>query len=264
MPVAPCEMPLDSALSKGAMALFGEKYGDTVRVVTIGKGDSELSIELCGGTHVGRTGEIGAFSIVAESGIAAGVRRIEAVTGKGAVRKSREEAVLIREAAAILKAAPADLIARASALASEVGSLRKALEDERHKSAGGSVDAMMSDVREERGIRLLSGRTEAADIATLRSQADRLRDLLGSGAGALGAVVDGSNVIIAVVTQDLASQGRLKAGDVVRRMAEVIGGKGGGRPHLAQAGGGDSSKLDEALEAFYTIARELTENGDGA
>jgi alanyl-tRNA synthetase len=264
MPVAPCEMPLDQALSRGAMALFGEKYGDTVRVVSIGGGDNELSVELCGGTHVGRTGEIGAFSIVAESGIAAGVRRIEAVTGKGAVRKSRGETTLIRDLAGALRAAPAELPERARALVEELTSMRKSLEQERHRSAGSSVDAMMAGVREEAGVRMLSARTDAADIGTLRSQADRLRDLLVSGAGALGAVVDGSNVVIAVVTKDLVSEGRLRAGDLVRRMAETMGGKGGGRPHLAQAGGGDPEKLGDALDAFYAIARELMETGNDA
>jgi alanyl-tRNA synthetase len=263
LPVSPREMDLEGALARGAMALFGEKYGDSVRVVSIGVDSTELSVELCGGTHVDRTGEIGMFSIISETGIAAGVRRIEALTGKGAVRRSRDEADLVRDVARIVKAAPAELIDRARDLAEEVATLRKALQSERERAAGGSVEALMKSARVNAGVQLLSARSDATDIATLRSQADRMRDLLGTGAGVLGTVLNGSNVIIAVVTQDLAGSGRLRAGDLVRRLAEIIGGKGGGKPHLAQAGGGDPEKLDQALEGFYDVAAKLLGGDDG-
>jgi alanyl-tRNA synthetase len=255
--VSPSEMQLEDALSRGAMALFGEKYGACVRVVAIEGTNGDLSMELCGGTHVARTGEIGSFAMVSESGVAAGIRRIEAVTGKAAVQRGRDDAALIRDVARALKVAPAELLERARELTEELSAVRKALESERQRAAGGSVEGLMKSAREIGGITLLSARSQAPDIKTLRSQADRLRDLLGSGAGALGCLIGGSNVIVAVVTEDLADNGKLKAGDIVSRMAEVMGGKGGGRALLAQAGGGEPSKLDAALDAFYEISTEL-------
>jgi alanyl-tRNA synthetase len=256
VPVTPEGMELDRALSQGAMALFGEKYdADEVRVVCIGCDESRVSLELCGGTHVERTGEIGAFAIVAESSVAAGVRRIEAVTGRGAVERARLNAELVRELAQVLKAAPAEALEKARELAAETSKLRKEIEKERQKSAGGSVDSLLAGAREVAGVRLLSARTDAPDIKTLRGQADRLRDRLGSGAGVLAAVADGAVILIAVVTEDLVKSGKLKAGDLVRGVSAVMGGRGGGKPHLAQGGGGDPDQLEQALERFYEIAQ---------
>ena len=257
LPVDPTEMGFDAAVEKGAMALFGEKYGDTVRVVTIGPEDAGVSLELCGGTHVERTGEIGSFAITSETSVAAGVRRIEAVTGRAASQRARQDAALVREISDVLKAAPSEMLDRARELAAETSKLRKAIEKQRAAAAGDSIDAQLASAREVGGVRALAARVEAPDIKSLRGMADRLRDKLGSGAGLLGAVIDGNVVMIAVVTDDLAKPGCLKAGDVVRETAGVIGGRGGGKPHQAQAGGGDPGKLDLALEEFYAIVKRL-------
>jgi len=257
VPVTPESMKLEAALERGAMALFGEKYGSEVRVICIGCGDSEVSLELCGGTHVERTGEIGAFAIVSESSVAAGVRRIEAVTGRTAAARARHDARLVREIMNVLKVAPAEMLAKAREMAAETSELRKTVEKERQKAAGGSIDSLIAGAREVAGVRMLSARTEAPDIKTLRGQADRLRDGLGSGAGLVAAVPEGGVILIAVVTDDLVKRGTLKAGDIVREVAAVMGGRGGGKPHLAQAGGGDPAKLEQALKEFYEIAERL-------
>jgi len=253
--VTPEHMELDAALERGAMALFGERYSSDVRVVCIGCDESGISLELCGGTHVERTGEIGSFAILSESSVAAGVRRIEAVTGRASVARARENAELVKELTDVLKAAPGEALERARELSSETSRLRKEVERERQRTAGGSVDSLLGEAREVAGVRLLSARTDAPDIKTLRGQADRLRDGLGSGAGLLASVTEGGVVLIAVVTDDLIKQGTLKAGDLVREAAGFIGGRGGGKPHLAQGGGGDPAKLDAALEEFYAIAK---------
>ena len=259
VPVAPESMGLGAALERGAMALFGEKYGSEVRVVCVGCDESSVSLELCGGTHVERTGEIGSFAVVSESSVAAGVRRIEAVTGRTAVSRARHNAELVRELTDVLKAAPDEALDRARELAAETSKLRKEVERERQKIAGGSVDSMLDGAREVAGVRLLAARTDAPDIRTLRGQADRLRDRLGSGAGLLAAVAKGSVIVIAVVTDDLIEKGTLRAGDLVREVAGVLGGRGGGKPHLAQGGGGDPARLEQALEEFYEIARRTIE-----
>ena len=256
--VTPESMDLEAALERGAMALFGEKYGSMVRVVCIGCEESAVSLELCGGTHVERTGEIGAFAIVSESSVAAGVRRIEAVTGRTASARARHDAELVRELMNVLKTVPDEMLAKAREMAAETSELRKTIEKERQKAAGGSIDSLIDGAREVAGVRLLSARTDAPDIKTLRGQADRLRDGLGSGAGLLAAVTEGGVILIAVVTDDLVKKGTLKAGDIVREAAAVMGGRGGGKPHLAQAGGGDPEQLEQALEAFYEIAERLT------
>jgi len=252
-------MQLEAALQRGAMALFGEKYGSEVRVVCVGCDDSKVSLELCGGTHVERTGEIGSFAIVSESSVAAGVRRIEAVTGRTAASRARHDAELLRDLTDVLKAAPGEVLDRAREVTAETSKLRKEVERERQKAAGGSIDAMLAGAREVAGVRLLSARTDAPDIKTLRGQADRLRDGLGSGAGLLAGVTDGGVVIIAVVTDDLVKSGKLRAGDLVGEVSGIVGGRGGGKAHLAQGGGGDAAKLDEALERFYDIARRALE-----
>jgi len=259
--VTPEQMPLDAALDKGAMALFGEKYDSDVRVITIGNRDEGVSLELCGGTHVQRTGEIGSFAIVGESSVAAGVRRIEAVTGRAAVERARHDAEFRRELADVLKSSPDEVVEKCRELAAEISRLRKEIERERQKTAGGSLDSMMDGVREIAGVRLLSVRTDAPDVKTLRALSDLMRDSLGSGAGLLAAVTEGGVVLITVVTSDLVDNGALKAGDIVREVAGVMGGRGGGKPHLAQAGGGDPKKLDDALEQFYVVVARMLKEG---
>lgn len=256
LPVSPETMKLDEAMSRGAMALFGEKYEDDVRVVCVGDA-GEVSAELCGGTHVRRTGEIGSFAVVSESSVAAGVRRIEALTGRGAAELARGNATAVSELAEELRTVPEKLSERAREIVADAGALRKALETERRKAAGGSMEALTEGAREVAGVKLLSARVDAPDVKSLRVMADRLREQLGSGAGLLGSVIDDKVVLVAVVTDDLAGAGTLRAGDIVKAAAAVAGGRGGGKAHLAQGGGSDPALLPDALESFYETAARL-------
>jgi len=250
-------MKLEEAVERGAMALFEEKYAEDVRVVSILSADgTDVSVELCGGTHVARTGEIGAFAIVSEGSVAAGVRRIEAVTGADATARAREHVRLVGELSALLRTTGGELVDRARELVEENSRLRKELTRERLKSAGEAMDAVAAAAKEVVGVKVAAARTDAPDIQSLREQADRLREKLGSGAGVLGAEIGGSGVLVAVVTDDLAKSGRLRAGDLVRQVAAAMGGRGGGKPHLAQ-GGGDAAKLAEALASVPAVVERL-------
>jgi alanyl-tRNA synthetase len=243
-------MAMDDARQKGAMALFGEKYGDTVRVVTVGGGD--FSVELCGGCHVNRTGDIGTFAIVSERGVAAGVRRIEAVTGRGAVERMQERERLADQLAGHYQASfeqLPELLANRDRRLSE-------LEDEvrklKHQLASG--DSGGSEIQQEvDGIVVQARRVPEMSPAELRNLADTLRQKLGSGVVVLGMESGGKATLLAAVTDDLTD--RVRAGDLVRELAAVVGGRGGGKPNLAQAGGPDVGKLDEALQkAPETVA----------
>jgi alanyl-tRNA synthetase len=245
-------MAMDDAREKGAMALFGEKYGDTVRVVTVGNGD--FSVELCGGCHVDRTGDIGSFAIVSERGVAAGVRRIEAVTGRGAVERMQEREKLAEQLAGRYQTSfeqlPGLLANRDQRLAE--------LEDEvsrlKHKLASG--DAGGTEIRQDvDGIAVQARRVPEMSSAELRNLADTLRQKLGSGVVVLGMESGGKATLLAAVTDDLTE--KVRAGDVVRELASVIGGRGGGKPNLAQAGGPDVAKLDEALERAPQAVQEI-------
>ncbi len=243
-------MTFDEAKQVGAVALFGEKYGDRVRVLRIG-GES---VELCGGTHVRRAGDIGLFKIVQETGIAQGVRRIEAQTGAGALRFIRALEDQLSLAAQTLKAAPLEVAARVDRLNDEVKALRKELDEARRKMAmggGGGAD-LMSRVRVVSGVKVLAARTDVADPKALREVADQVRDKLGSGLVVLGGVQDGKVSLVAAVSADLT--GRLHAGKIIGELAKIVGGKGGGRADLAQAGGPEVGRLDEALEKAYELA----------
>jgi len=241
------EMAVADAISSGATALFGEKYGDSVRVVRVG----DVSMELCGGTHVGAAGDIGFFKIVSEGGIAAGVRRIEAVTGSGAlgfVRQLEEEqsklAALVKaEGGGILEKVER-LVARQKELHREVDALRGQL------NAGKSAD-LLADVREIGGVKALAVQVAVDDVRKLRELADTLKDRLGSGIIALGADIEGKATLLVAVSSDLV--GRFRAGDLVREMAPVVGGSGGGKPELAQAGGSRPEAIGAALEKFYSL-----------
>jgi alanyl-tRNA synthetase len=259
--VEPQEMTLDAALERGAMALFGEKYGDEVRVVCVLSDDGdELSMELCGGTHVSRTGEVGSFRIVSESSVAAGVRRIEAVSGVSAIERARGESELLDALSGLMKVSRDSLETRAGELVQEMGRLRKELDAARSRSAAETMSAVAEQAMEIMGVRVAAARTEAADIPALRKQADELRDRLGSGAGVLGSVIDGAAIVVAVVTKDLTETGRLRAGDIVREVAAAMGGRGGGKPHLAQ-GGGDAARLDDAIAGVADIVERLVGGG---
>lgn len=240
-------LPLEEARAAGAVALFGEKYGETVRVISVHP-DSK---ELCGGTHTARTGEIGFFKIVNEASIAAGVRRVVAVTGAEAVRWVQDRERELRGAAQLLKVGPTELGPKVEATLRRVRELEKELESSRQELAAARSGDLLALAREVRGVKVLATRAEG-DAQTLRDLGDKLRDKIGSGVVALGAEADGKAVLLVIVTADLVSKG-IKAGDLVRGMAQVVGGRGGGRPELAQAGGPDPTKIDEALEKLYEL-----------
>ena len=240
-------MAIDDAKNSGAMMLFGEKYGDEVRVLTIGE-----SKELCGGTHVHATGDIGLFKIVSEGGVAAGVRRIEAITGMNALAYTQNLANQVAQAAAALKAAPSELVERIQGAQEQIKALEKELNAAKGKlaaSQGGDLAAQAIDVN---GVKLLTATLDGADIDMLRNTMDSLKDKLGTAVIVLASVVAADKVtLLAGVTKDLTS--KIKAGEVVNHVAQQIGGKGGGRPDLAQAGGTDVAGLAGAMHTVIDM-----------
>jgi alanyl-tRNA synthetase len=233
-------MDIESAQKTGAMMLFGEKYGETVRVLDIGS-----SRELCGGTHVQATGDIGLFKIVAESGVAAGVRRIEAVTGANALAYLQSLEDTVAQAAGSLKAPAAELNTRIAQVLEQLRTLEKEVAALKGKLASSQGDELMAQAVDVKGLKVLAARLEGADAKTLRETMDKLKDKLKTAAIVLAAV-DGDKVQIAAgLTAD--SIGRLKAGELVNFVAQQVGGKGGGKPDMAMAGGTDASKLGAAL-----------------
>jgi alanyl-tRNA synthetase len=248
-PVRPITTTLEEAKRLGAMALFGEKYGDVVRMVEIGEG--EYSRELCGGTHVRSTAEIGAFHILSETSSAANVRRIEAVTGPAAVELLRERARLLSEVAAELRTRPEDAPEAVRALAEQSKALEKALKEGGGTGGGGrevDLDELAAHADEVAGARVLAATVEVADAKELLAVADRLKGRVGEAAILLGTAVDGRVHLVASIAPELVQRG-VKAGDVVKAAAEVVGGGGGGRDTMAQAGGRDPKKLDAAIAA---------------
>ncbi len=235
------------AKAKGAMAIFEEKYGDVVRVLTV----TPDSVELCGGTHASRTGDIGVFRILSETAIAAGVRRIEAVTGLGALAYMRSMEHVLDGAARALKAPRADLVERIERVQKREKALEKELAEVQKKLAmgGGGLDSLLARAQVIEGGKVLAAQIEAPDPSTLREVAEQVRDALGESAVLLAAVQGDKVALVITVSKGLSS--RLKAGDLVKALAPVVGGKGGGRPELAQAGGTDVSKVDDLLAAFY-------------
>jgi alanyl-tRNA synthetase len=240
---------MDEARKLGAMMLFGEKYGDEVRVLDIGS-----SRELCGGTHVGRTGDIGLFKIVMEGGVAAGIRRVEALTGDNALAYLQDLEARTRQAAAALKAQPSELPQKIAQVQDQVKALEKELDRLKSKLATSQGDALLSQVVEVKGVKVLSLELEGADVKALRDTADKLRDKLKSCILVLGATEDGKVSLIAAVTQDLTS--KVKAGDLVNHVASQVGGKGGGKPDLAQAGGTRPDRLASALDGVKAWVAE--------
>ncbi|PWF45997.1 alanine--tRNA ligase [Massilia glaciei] len=235
-------MSFDAAVKHGAMALFGEKYGDEVRVLDIGS-----SKELCGGVHVARTGDIGLFKIVAEGGVAAGIRRLEAVTGEGALAVVQSLNRRLHEAAAILKTNPDELTARVAQVQDQLKAMEKELATLKSKLASGQGDELVTRAVEVNGIMVLAATLEGADVARLRETMDKLKDKLKTAAIVLASVADGKVSLIAGVTADATA--RVKAGELVNFVAQQVGGKGGGRPDMAQAGGTDPTNLAAALAA---------------
>jgi alanyl-tRNA synthetase len=233
-------MSFDDAVKHGAMALFGEKYGDEVRVLDIGS-----SKELCGGVHVDRTGDIGLFKIINEGGVAAGIRRLEAVTGEGALALVQSLNRRLQEAAGALKTNPDELTTRIAQVQDQVKSLEKELAALKSKLAAGQGDELVTQAVDVNGIKVLAATLEGADVARLRETMDKLKDKLKTAAIVLASVADGKVSLIAGVTADATS--RVKAGELVNFVAQQVGGKGGGRPDMAQAGGTDPSGLPAAL-----------------
>ncbi len=248
--VAVEEMAYDDALKAGALAFFGDKYGDIVRVVRMG----DFSVELCGGTHVNRTGDIGFFKLDAESGVAAGVRRIEAATGQSALEAVREQERLLSEIGAKLGSSDVAALDRLEKILAREKELEKKLRALEQKLAGGGADGAAEKVRETAGIKVVTRRADGIDPRALREMADRMRQKHGSAVVALGSDQgEGKVALLVAVTSDLTS--RVKAGEIVKQIAPLIGGSGGGRPDMAQAGGRDASKLDEALEQIASLIR---------
>jgi alanyl-tRNA synthetase len=241
-------MKFDDAIKAGALAFFGDKYGDEVRVLGMG----DVSTELCGGTHVKRTGDIGFFKIVSESGVAAGVRRLEATTGEGALAWVQEQEAKLREAAAALKAPVGEVTAKIAQVLDNVKLLERELAKVKSRLASSQGEDLAGQAVEVKGrnglgTRVLAASLEGADAKTLRETVDKLKDQLKSAAIVLGAVADGKVSLIAGVTADLT--GKVKAGELVNFVAQQVGGKGGGRPDMAQAGGTEPAKLPAALQS---------------
>jgi alanyl-tRNA synthetase len=244
-------MDIESAQKTGAMMLFGEKYGDEVRVLDIGS-----SRELCGGTHVNRTGDIGLFKITAESGVAAGVRRVEATTGEGALTVVQSQQALINQVAGELKAPAHELPSKIEQLLESQKSLEKELARLKSKLASSQGDDLAEKASDVNGVKVLAATLDGADANALRETMDKLKDKLKSAAIVLASVSDGKVSLAAGVTQDLIT--KLKAGDLVNHVAAQVGGKGGGKPDMAMAGGTDPSQLPQALASVQAwVAQKL-------
>jgi len=250
--VTPAEMDLQAALKSGAMALFGEKYGDRVRVIRIG----DFSTELCGGTHLDATGQIGLFKVVSEGAVASGVRRIEAVTGDAALKHVGQEEAALRESANLLKIPPLELPRRLQKLLDEQKQLEKQLQQLEARLAKNRAHELAASAKTVAGVAVLAARLDGLDAEGLRSVMDILRERMGPGVICLGSVLDGKVNVVASVSKDLSK--RLQAGRLVQQVAQSVGGKGGGRPDLAQGGGPDASRLDEALASVSDWVERAT------
>jgi alanyl-tRNA synthetase len=247
------------AVGAGAIALFGEKYGDTVRVVKIGDVAAPFSQELCGGTHVNYTGDIGFFHIVSEGSVAAGVRRIEAVTGRGAYQLAQERMAVLDATATFLGCAPDEVDRKVLNLTDELQGLEKKVEKLQRELARQDFEQLLSRVQDVKGVNVLAAKVEAANVAMLREMSDWFRDRLGSGVIVLGAVLSDKPSLIAAVTSDLVERG-LHAGKLVKTVAQEVGGGGGGKPTMAQAGGRDASRLAEALSHVPGLVEQSLKN----
>jgi len=245
--------PLQQAISEGAMALFGEKYGETVRTISIGDEDV-FSYELCGGTHVHETGDIGIFLITSEGSAAAGVRRIEAVTGQSAYDLVQRRFRALKEAAGILTTSVDDVPEKTLALVNELDKSRKQMGKLRQELVALEFERKLASVPLINGVPVLAAVLANADSDSLRQMCDRFRERYPTGAIVLGSAVDNHPFLIAAVTEDLVKRG-LNAGELVKIAAQVIGGSGGGRPTLAQAGGKDASKLNEAIDQVLPFVK---------
>ena len=245
------EMSIDEARNRGAMALFGEKYGEVVRVVDMGG----YSIELCGGAHLKNTAQVGSFKILSENGVAAGVRRIEAVTGKEALKHYQAQEDEIKEICRLVKSTPDKLLSRLEQLLAEQKETAKELEKLKAKMAGGAADEMLNSKVEIGGVAVLAAEVKDMDGNALRTMGDQLKQKLGSGVVVLASGKDGKVNLMAMATDDVVKKG-VHAGNIIKAAAAVCGGGGGGRPNMAQAGGKDASKIADALEKAKAVVEE--------
>jgi alanyl-tRNA synthetase len=250
-PVVPREISYQEALAEGAMALFGEKYGSVVRMVRIPGFESK---ELCGGTHVERTGQIGAMYITYEGSIGSGIRRIEAVTGAGAVEYAQERREMLASIAQRLHTTPERATEAVTTLQEQLREATRRVENLQRQIARGETGSMDQQVREVDGVKVLTGKTQVESMETLKEAGDHLRDKLGSGVVVLGAIIEGEPKLVAMVTPDVVERG-VSAGDIIKEIAPTIGGKGGGRPNMALGGGKDADGLDRALEMVVEVVR---------
>jgi len=239
-------MELDKALETGAMALFGEKYGDKVRVVSI----DSFSKELCGGTHVARTGDIGICKIVYEGSISAGVRRIEAITGEGALRRFQEAQAQLARVAGIVRASEPELVDHVEKLLSREKALEHELQELKTRLAHAQTGELESQARDMNGVKVLAARLDGFDRQQLRTLVDSLRNKWKTAVVVLATAEDSNISIVSGVTKDLTS--KVHAGKLAGAVAQAVGGKGGGRPDMAEAGGKDTSALEGALASVYT------------
>jgi alanyl-tRNA synthetase len=246
------QKPYAEAVAGGAMALFGEKYGDVVRVVSI----PGLSVELCGGTHVRNTAEIALFKIVSETGVAAGVRRIEAVTGRGALDLLRERESELKEIETLVRAPAGGAVKRVHALVEERRGLEKRLEESIRSGGGGAIKSLVDQASNVNGIKVVAANVSAPDLPSLQAMGDALREQMQTGVGVLAASFEnGKNTMLAVVSDDLRDRG-IRADTIVRELAEAAGGKGGGKPHMAQAGIPDAARMAQVVAGAPEMIRK--------
>ncbi|MFT3985479.1 MAG: DHHA1 domain-containing protein, partial [Lachnospiraceae bacterium] len=254
LPVITEIMTIDEAKKLGAMALFGEKYGETVRVVKMG----DFSVELCGGTHVQNTGTILAFKILSESGIAAGVRRIEALTGNGVFAYYKQMEEVLNEAAKIAKTNPASLVEKLTHMQAEMKSLQSEVDSLKSRAAKDALGDVMDQVVEVKGVKLLSAKVADVDMNGLRELGDQLKEKLNEGVVVIASESEGKVSLIAMATEGAMEKGA-HAGNLIKGIAALIGGGGGGRPNMAQAGGKNPSGIDACIaEAKNVLVNQLS------
>jgi len=245
------EMSLDEAVKTGAMAIFEERYGEKVRVVSIG---NNVSSELCGGTHTRMSGDLGLFKIVNESAVGANVRRIEAVTGRIAVEYGQNQEDKLRQVSSFLKTSPDKLIERVENILKEHKQKDRDIDTLKAKLQSTKSGGLLSDIEEINGVKLLTRELDVDSPKDLREYTDKIRDKLDSGIVVFGAKNDDKVMLICIVTKDLTD--RFKAGDIVRQLSGIVGGKGGGRPDMAQGGGNRPEELGRALAAVKDIVKQ--------
>jgi alanyl-tRNA synthetase len=241
------EMPYDDAIAAGALAFFGDKYGEVVRVVRMGG----YSVELCGGTHVARTGDIGVLQITSETGVAAGVRRIEAVTGLGALARVRKRDALLRELTTVLRAPEDKSVEKVEKLLEQIRELERRVEKAAQSKSGDVVADAIAGARDQDGAKIVVARVDGVDSKSMRGVSDQVRDKIGSGVVVLAAKTDSGAAVTVAVTKDCTD--RFHAGNIVKEIASLVDGRGGGKPDFAQAGG----KNPDGIPALLEKANEL-------